>query len=77
MTNEEEHGNVPLLHANIVDYADISVAECVEVPVIVQGHSDKEITEKMNDGVKGYFGVFPEKKDEMLKKRSITIPITF
>jgi hypothetical protein len=67
----------PILHVNIMDYEDTSVGECIEVPAIVEGNSDQEIIQKMGDIVKGYFEVFPEKKDEIFRKRSITIPATF
>ena len=69
MTHEQ-----PVLHVNIMDYEDTSVGECVEVPTIVEGKTDKEIIEKMSGIVKGYFEAFPEKKDEIFKRRSVTIP---
>jgi hypothetical protein len=72
---DAKHGNE--LHVNITDYTDTSVGECVEVPVIVEGNTDEEIIQKMNEIVKGYFEVFPEKKDEISKKRSVTIPAAF
>jgi archaellum component FlaF (FlaF/FlaG flagellin family) len=63
-----------VLHVTIMDYEDTSVGECVEVPAIIEGKTDNEIIEKMGNIVKGYFEAFPEKKDEIFKKRSITIP---
>jgi hypothetical protein len=73
MTDEK-----PVLHVNIMDYAETSVGECVEVPVIVEGNTDEEIIQKMSNIVKGYFEVFSDKRNEIFKKRrSITIPATF
>jgi hypothetical protein len=72
---DEEHENV--LHATITDYPDTSVGECIEIPLIVEGKTDEEIIQKMRDISKGYFEVFPEKKQEIMKKRSITISATF
>jgi hypothetical protein len=73
MTHEKQ----PELHINIMDYEDTSIGECVEIPAVVEGKTDKEIIEKMSSMVKGYFEVFPEKKNEIFKKRSVTIPARF
>jgi hypothetical protein len=63
------------LHLTITDYPETSVAECIEIPVIVEGKDTKEIEEKMVKGIAGYFAAFPHKKDEIFnKRRTITIP---
>jgi len=63
-----------VLHVSISDYPDVSVAECIEVPVVVEGKTNEEIKAKMTEGIMGYFATFPEKKDEIFKRRTITIP---
>jgi predicted RNase H-like HicB family nuclease len=57
------------------DYDESFVAECLEVPVIVQGKSDEEIKEKMKDAISGYFEVFPEEYEKIVKNRK-TLEIT-
>lgn len=65
------------VHAEVFAYPEILVAECIEVPVVVEATTKEELEEKMLKGVNGYFKAFPEKKDELKRKRSImTIPLT-
>jgi len=65
------------LHAEVFEYPETLVAECIEVPVIVEAKTLDELQIKMEKGVNGYFKAFPEKKDEINKRKSLmTIPIT-
>lgn len=73
MTTQPEEN---ILHVSITDYPEISVAECIEVPVVVEGKTTEEIVAKMTEGISGYFSAFPEKKEEILKRRIMTIPMT-
>jgi hypothetical protein len=63
-----------VLHVSITDLPEISVAECIEVPVIVEGTTNDEIKAKMTKAIDGYFKTFPEKKAEIFKRRTLTIP---
>ncbi|HEY7228355.1 MAG TPA: hypothetical protein VH481_09530 [Nitrososphaeraceae archaeon] len=72
-TQNEPQGNK--LHVSITDYPEISVAECIEVPVVVEGKTTDEIVAKMTEGINGYFAAFPEKKEEIFKRRIMTIPL--
>jgi len=69
-----ENPTPPNLHINIFDHTELLVAECVEVPVVVEGKTEQEIVSKMHTAIKGYFTAFPEKKDEIFQRRTITIP---
>jgi hypothetical protein len=65
------------VHAEVFAYQDTLVAECVEIPVIVEAKTIEDLQTKMLKGVNGYFKAFPEKKDELNKRKSmITIPLT-
>ena len=65
------------LHAEVFEHPETLVAECIEVPVIVEAKTIDELQVKMEKGVNGYFKAFPEKKDEINKRKSLmTIPIT-
>lgn len=65
------------LHAEVFAYPETLVAECIEVPVIVEAKTIEELQEKMQKGINGYFKAFPEKKDEVNKRKPMmTIPLT-
>ena len=72
-SSNQPQGNI--LHVSITDYPEISVAECIEVPVVVEGKTNDEIVTKMTEGINGYFAAFPEKKEEIFKRRFMTIPL--
>jgi len=61
------------LHAEIFSYPETLVAECVEVPVIVEAKTLDELQAKMAKGINGYFQAFEEynKRKHMMK-----IPLT-
>jgi hypothetical protein len=77
-TMQNPHEQQPVLHVNITDYKDeeTSVAECVEIPVVVEGKDDDEIKKKMESMIDAYFKTFPEKMNEVSRRRSLTIPIS-
>ena len=65
------------VHAEVFAYPETLVAECIEVPVIVEAKTMEELEEKMLKGVNGYFKAFPDKKEEMNKRKPMmTIPLT-
>lgn len=64
------------LHAEIFQATETLVAECMEVPVIVEAKTIEELKEKMVKGINGYFNAFPDKKEEILKRRIMTFPLT-
>jgi hypothetical protein len=65
------------VHAEVFAYPETLVAECIEVPVIVEAKTIQELQAKMLKGVNGYFKAFPEKKEELHKRKSLmTIPLT-
>ena len=61
------------LHAEVFTYPETLVAECVEVPVIVEAKTLEELQEKMQKGVNGYFKAFEEYNK---RKHMIKIPLT-
>ena len=59
MSDENE-----LLHVDIVEYPEehTFVAECLEVPIIVEADTFDKVTKKINLAIKGYFDTFPDKR---------------
>jgi hypothetical protein len=62
------------LHAEVFPYPETLVAECKEVPVIVEAKTMEELQEKMQKGVNGYFKAFEEYNKR--EKNIIKIPLT-
>ena len=44
------------------------VAECLDIPVIVEGGTVEEVKEKMHVAIKGYFRHFPKNKIRLGKE---------
>lgn len=49
------------LHVDIVEYPEdnIFVAECLEIPIIMQADTLEKVTKKINLAIKGHFEIFP------------------
>lgn len=52
------------LHIHIIEYPDANtwVAECLEVPIIVEAETSDKVVEKISLAMKGFLETFPDKK---------------
>ena len=53
---------VPFLYVDVLEYAEEKtfVAECLEIPVIVEAETLDEVESKMKLAIEGFFETFPE-----------------
>jgi hypothetical protein len=75
MPNSTE--NSPILHVDILQYPQEStfVAECLEVPIIVEAETLDKVEEKMHLAMTGYFETFPvEERLTGFTSRRMSIP---
>jgi predicted RNase H-like HicB family nuclease len=68
---------LPQLYVDVVQHPDGLVGECLDIPVVVEGLTIKEIREKIHVAIKGYLEAFPERREEIFKKRRtlLSVPI--
>jgi hypothetical protein len=68
--------NISQLYVDVVGYPEDNtfVAECLELPIIVEAEMVEKITEKMNLAIKGFLETFPEQSNVMLNKTKIVLP---
>ena len=50
------------------------VAECLEIPVIVEAETFDRVESKMKLAIEGFFETFPEERTAVLNKRRIPVP---
>jgi hypothetical protein len=69
--------NPTLLHVDIVEYPQEKtfVAECLEVPIIVEAETFGKVEKKMQLAMKGYFETFPDEREVVLTSRRMSIPL--
>jgi|GEM_PF-888516 hypothetical protein len=69
--------NLPLLYVDIVEYplSKTFVAECLEVPIIVEAETFEKVEEKMHLAMTGYFETFPDEREVVLTSRRLSIPL--
>jgi hypothetical protein len=68
---------IPQLYVDVVQHPEGLVAECLDIPLVVEAQTVEDIKEKMHFAIKGYFEAFPEKRIEIFnkKRRILTMPI--
>jgi predicted RNase H-like HicB family nuclease len=68
--------SISQLYVDVVAYPDDNtfVAECLELPIIVEAETVEKITEKMNLAIQGFFETFPEQSKVLLSKTKIVLP---
>jgi hypothetical protein len=68
---------IPQLYVDLVQHTEGLVAECLDIPLVVEAQTVEDIKEKMHFAIKGYFEAFPEKRIEIFnkKRRILTMPI--
>jgi predicted RNase H-like HicB family nuclease len=62
--------NIPQLYVDVVQYPaeNTFVGECLDIPVIVEGHTIEEVKEKMHVAITGYFEAFPKEQYDIKKR---------
>jgi predicted RNase H-like HicB family nuclease len=53
---------IPFLYVDVIEYTEEKtfVAECLEIPVIVEAETLDEVESKMKLAIEGFFETFPE-----------------
>jgi predicted RNase H-like HicB family nuclease len=67
---------IPFLYVDVIEYTEEKtfVAECLEIPVIVEAETLDEVESKMKLAIGGFFKTFPEERAAVLNKRRIPVP---
>jgi predicted RNase H-like HicB family nuclease len=67
---------IPFLYIDVLEYSEerTFVAECLEIPVIVEADTLEKVESKMKLAIEGFFEVFPEERTTVLNKRRIPVP---
>ena len=67
---------IPLLYVDVIEYTEEKtfVAECLEIPVIVEAETLDEVESKMKLAIAGFFETFPDERAVVLNKRRIPVP---
>ncbi|MGA7367862.1 MAG: hypothetical protein WBX01_01945 [Nitrososphaeraceae archaeon] len=73
---QSEHEKLKLVSVDVVYYEDYKtyVAECMELPIIIEADTIEEIQEKMPSAVDVYRKMFPDKSEKALKTEMV-LPI--
>lgn len=67
---------IPQLYVDVVQHPECLVAECLDIPLVVEAQTVEDIKQKMHLAIKGYFEAFPEKRNDIFNKRTIyTLPM--
>jgi predicted RNase H-like HicB family nuclease len=66
----------PFLYVDVLEYTEEKtfVAECLEIPVIVEAETLDEVESKMKLAIDGFFETFPDERAAVLNKRRIHVP---
>ncbi|MGC1930170.1 MAG: hypothetical protein WA667_14450 [Candidatus Nitrosopolaris sp.] len=65
------------LHVDIVEYPEAKsfVAQCLEVPIIMEADTFEKAVEKINLAIKGYFETFPNERINRSKVLHLEEPV--
>ena len=68
--------SIPFLYVDVLEYTEEKtfVAECLEIPVIVEAETLDEVESKMKLAIEGFFETFPDERAAVLNKRRIPVP---
>jgi predicted RNase H-like HicB family nuclease len=61
---------IPFLYVDVLEYSEEKtfVAECLEIPVIVEAETLDKVESKMKLAIEGFFETFPEERTRVLNK---------
>jgi len=67
---------IPFLYVDVLEYTEEKtfVAECLEIPVIVEAETLDKVESKMKLAIEGFFETFPDERAAVLNKRRIPVP---
>jgi predicted RNase H-like HicB family nuclease len=67
---------IPFLYIDVLEYTEEKtfVAECLEIPVIVEAETLDKVESKMKLAIEGFFEAFPDERGAVLNKRRIHVP---
>lgn len=67
---------IPFLYVDVLEYTEEKtfVAECLEIPVIVEAETLDKVESKMKLAIEGFFETFPGERAAVLNKRRIPVP---
>ena len=67
---------IPFLYVDVLKYTEEKafVAECLEIPVIVEAETLDKVESKMKLAIAGFFETFPDERAVVLNKRRIPVP---
>jgi predicted RNase H-like HicB family nuclease len=69
---------IPLVYVDVVQYLEdnIFVAECLELPIVVEAETFEKVTERMNLAIKGFLETFPNESKKALSETKIKVQLT-
>jgi predicted RNase H-like HicB family nuclease len=67
---------IPFLYVDVLEYSEEGtfVAECLEIPVIVEADTLEKVESEMKLAIEGFFEAFPGERTTVLNKRLIHVP---
>jgi predicted RNase H-like HicB family nuclease len=67
---------IPFLYVDVLEYTEEKtfVAECLEIPVIVEAETLDKVESKMKLAIEGFFEAFPDERAAVLNTRRIPVP---
>jgi predicted RNase H-like HicB family nuclease len=67
---------IPFLYVDVLEYTEEKtfVAECLEIPVIVEAETLDKVESKMKMAIEGFFETFPGERVTVLNMRRIPVP---
>jgi predicted RNase H-like HicB family nuclease len=67
---------ISFLYVDVLEYSEEKtfVAECLEIPVIVEAETLDKVESKMKLAIEGFFETFTEERTSVLNKRRIPVP---
>lgn len=67
---------IPFLYVDVLEYTEEKtfVAECLEIPIIVEAETLDKVESKMKLAIEGFFETFPNERAAVLNKRRIPVP---
>jgi predicted RNase H-like HicB family nuclease len=76
MSSVDNADNTSQLYVDVIQYPteNTFVAECLDIPVIVEGHTIQEVKEKMRISITGYFEAFPKEQYNINKRTVYSTP---
>ena len=67
---------IPQLYVDVVQHPGGLVAECLDIPLVVEAQTVEDIKEKMHFAIKGYFDAFPENRIEIFNKKRTILKVS-